>query len=74
MPGKTENLTVAFFVNAMEEEHPHYTTTILANECVRRGHTVLYLTPGDFVITSENALKIHGRFPPSIEFRPPTTA
>ncbi|SRR5690606_15612425 len=69
MPEKTTSLTIAFFVNAMADEYPHYTTTILANECVRRGHTVLYLTPGDFVITSDNAMKIHGRFPPRRKYR-----
>lgn len=62
-------MNVAFFVNAMDSEHPHYTTTILANECVRRGHTVLYLTPGDFVIAPDNSMRIHARFPPKRKYR-----
>lgn len=62
-------MNVAFFVNAMNSEHPHYTTTILANECVRRGHTVLYLTPGDFVIAPDNSMRIHARFPPKRKYR-----
>jgi glutathione synthase len=62
-------MIIAFFVNSMADEHPHYTTTVLANECVRRGHTVLYLTPGDFLITADNRLVIHGRFPPRRKYR-----
>ena len=62
-------MIVAFFVNAMDAEHPHYTTTILANECVRRGHTVLYLTPGDFVIAPDNTMRVHGLFPPRRKYR-----
>ena len=62
-------MIIAFFVNSMADEHPHYTTTILANECVRRGHSVLYLTPGDFLITADNRLLIHGRFPPRRKYR-----
>lgn len=62
-------MNIAFFVNGMADEHPHYTTTILANECVRRGHSVLYVTPSDFVITADNALRVHGRFPPKRKYR-----
>jgi len=62
-------MNIAFFVNSMADEHPHYTTTILANECVRRGHSVLYVTPGDFVIMPDNTLRLHGRFPPRRSYR-----
>ncbi len=62
-------MNIAFFVNGMADEHPHYTTTILANECARRGHTVLYITPGDFLIRGDNSLHVHGRFPPKRKYR-----
>src|SRR3546814_8907894 len=57
-------MLIAFFVNDMAKEHPRYTTTMLAHEAVRRGHRVCYITPGDFVLTPDNILRIHARFAP----------
>lgn len=62
-------MIVAFFVNRLADERPHYTTTILANECLRRGHSILYLTPGDFAVMPDNSLRIHGTFPPKRKYR-----
>ena len=62
-------MLIAFFVNDMTKEHPRYTTTILAHEAVRRGHRVCYITPGDFVLTPDDVLRIHARFAPEKKAR-----
>lgn len=62
-------MRVAFFVNAIEDEYPRYTTTILANECMRQGHEVCYVTPDGFALMPDNTLNIHGYFPPMKKYR-----
>lgn len=62
-------MKIAFFVNAIADEFPRYTTTILAYECTRRGHEVCYVTPSSFALMPDNSLKIHGYFPPLKKFR-----
>jgi glutathione synthase len=57
-------MLIAFFVNAMEDEYPRYTTTVLAHEAARRGHEVCYITPGDFVVSPDDRLRVHARFSP----------
>ncbi len=54
-------MMIAFFVNAMEDESLHYTTTVLAHEASRRGHDVCYITPGDFVLDRDDGMKVHAR-------------
>ncbi|MQP77574.1 glutathione synthase [Stenotrophomonas sp. MYb238] len=54
-------MMIAFFVNAMEDEYLHYTTTVLAHEASRRGHDVCYVTPDDFVLDHDDGLKVHAR-------------
>lgn len=54
-------MLIAFLVNAMEDEHLHYTTTVLAHEAHRRGHDVCYVTPGDFVLDQDDGMKVHAR-------------
>lgn len=54
-------MMIGFFVNAMEDEYLHYTTTVLAHEASRRGHDVCYLTPGDFVLDRDDGMKVHAR-------------
>lgn len=58
-------MLIAFFVNAMEDEYPRYTTTVLAHECARRGHDVCYITPGDFVVSADDSIRVHARFVPA---------
>jgi len=58
-------MLIAFFVNAMEDEYPRYTTTVLAHEASRRGHDVCYITPGDFVLSPDDAMRVHARFVPA---------
>lgn len=57
-------MLIAFFVNAMEDEYPRYTTTVLAHEAARRGHDVCYITPGDFVLSPDDTMRVHARFVP----------
>jgi glutathione synthase len=59
-------MMIAFFVNAIEDEYPRYTTTLLAYEASRRGHDVCYVTPGDFVMSADDGMHVHARLvPPS---------
>ena len=56
-------MRIAFFVNAIESEAPYYTTTSLAMVACARGHDVCYVTPGDFVLRSDDSLAVRVRAP-----------
>ena len=49
-------MRIAFFVNSIRDEAPHYTTTLLAREALARGHDICYVTPGDFVLRADDTL------------------
>lgn len=51
-------MRIAFFVNSIEGETPAYTTTALALAAHARGHSVVYVTPGDFVLRPDDSLAI----------------
>ncbi|GAB1407773.1 hypothetical protein MASR1M8_16920 [Thermomonas brevis] len=55
-------MLIAFFVNDLADEYPRYTTTLLAHEAARRGHEVCYITPGDFVLSPDDVMRVHARF------------
>jgi glutathione synthase len=55
-------MLIAFFVNDMQDEYPRYTTTLLAYEAARRGHRVCYITPGDYVLSPDDVMRVHARF------------
>ena len=55
-------MLIAFFVNDMADEYPRFTTTLLAYEAARRGHEVCYITPGDFVLSPDDVMRVHARF------------
>ena len=57
-------MMIAFFVNSIESEYPRYTTTVLAHEASRRGHEVCYITPGDFVLDTDDSMRVHARVIP----------
>jgi len=57
-------MKIAFFVNDMAREEEHYATTILANEALRRGHTVYYATPADFSFMPDDRLQLRVRVAP----------
>ncbi|MCZ4072195.1 glutathione synthase [Agrobacterium sp. LMR679] len=52
-------MRIAFFVNSIETEGPNYATGLLAMAALNRGHEVVYLTPGDFTLRSDDSLTIH---------------
>lgn len=62
-------MLIAFFVNALEDEYLRYTTTVLAHECARRGHDVCYITPGDFVFSPDDRMRVHARMVPAAKTR-----
>lgn len=62
-------MLIAFFVNSMDDEYPRYTTTVLAHECARRGHSVCYITPCDFMLDPDDKLHVHARFAPEMKTR-----
>jgi glutathione synthase len=61
-------MRIAFFVNDMAREEEHYATTILANEALRRGHTVFYATPSDFSFMPDDRLHLRVRVAPKKKF------
>ena len=54
-------MRIAFFVNGIETEFAGYTTTVLAHQAAMRGHEVMYLTPSDFMMDTEDRLRAHVR-------------
>ena len=63
------DLLIAFFVNDIEREYENYTTTVLAHRAISRGHRVCYITPDDFVLSSDDRLLAHGRFVPKRSYK-----
>ncbi|RWK52759.1 glutathione synthetase [Mesorhizobium sp.] len=51
-------MRIAFFVNSIESETPGYTTTALALAAVQRGHSVVYVEPGDFILRPDDGLAV----------------
>lgn len=51
-------MRIAFFVNSISGEKAYYTTTSLALAAMNRGHDVVYISPGDFVLRPDDRLMI----------------
>lgn len=51
-------MRIAFFVNSIDGEYPHYATTALALAALGRGHEICYVTPGDFVLRPDDSLMV----------------
>ncbi|AZN95926.1 glutathione synthase [Mesorhizobium sp. M9A.F.Ca.ET.002.03.1.2] len=51
-------MRIAFFVNSIESETPDYTTTTLALSATQRGHSVVYVEPGDFILRPDDSLAV----------------
>lgn len=49
-------MRIAFLVNSIEGEETFYATTSLALAALARGHEIVYLTPGDFVLTDRKSV------------------
>ncbi|SFB84322.1 glutathione synthase [Parapedobacter composti] len=62
-------MTITFVVNQVGKESAGYTTTALALEAHKRGHTVYYVGVGDLVYLSDGRLGGHCRRVPGREFR-----
>jgi len=62
-------MRIAFFVNSIELEAPHYTTTALALAALDRGHKICYLTPGDFVLRPDDSLMVRALTLPKSKYK-----
>jgi glutathione synthase len=62
-------MRIAFFVNSIEDEFPHYTTTVLAFAALSRGHEICYVTPGDFVLRPDDTLMVSALVLPSTAYK-----
>lgn len=62
-------MTITFIVNQVRKELAGYTTTALALEAHRRGHTVYYAGVGDLVYLPDGRVGAHSRKVPDREFR-----
>jgi glutathione synthase len=66
-------MRIAFFVNSIEGEYPHYTTTVLALSALSRGHDICYITPGDFVLRPDDRLMVRALSLPGSSYKKPET-
>lgn len=66
-------MRLAFFVNSIETEGPHFATAMLAMAALNRGHEVVYLCPGDFTLRSDDSLAIHARVLKPAKYKKPET-
>lgn len=62
-------MTITFIVNQVRKEVPGYTTTALALEAHRRGHTVYYAGVADLAYLPDGRIGAHARRVPDREFR-----
>jgi len=66
-------MRIAFFVNSIKGESPNYTTTVLALAALMRGHEICYVTPEDFVLSSDDSLIIRALTPPQGKYKKAAT-
>lgn len=62
-------MRIAFFVNSIEDETPHFSTTALALAALGRGHDICYVTPADFVLRADDSLSVLGRVLPTSSYK-----
>ncbi|MDP2733842.1 MAG: glutathione synthetase [Hoeflea sp.] len=62
-------MRVAFFVNAINDEYPRFTTTVFALAALRRGHEVCYVTPGAFILRPDDTLHVSVLSLPKTSFK-----
>ncbi|WP_430441049.1 glutathione synthetase [Shinella sp.] len=62
-------MRIAFFVNSIADETPHYTTTTLALAALNRGHEICYVTAAGFVLRPDDSLSIRGLMLPSAGYK-----
>ena len=66
-------MRIAFFVNSIADEAPHFTTTTLALAALGRGHEICYVTPDDFVLRPDDSLSLRGLVLPASGYKKPET-
>lgn len=54
-------MNIAFLINQTHKEEVAFTTTLLAYDAYRRGHTVIYLGLADFVYADDLHIEAHAR-------------
>ncbi|HMR20283.1 MAG TPA: glutathione synthase, partial [Sphingobacterium sp.] len=54
-------MKIAFLINQTHKEETNFTTTLLAYEAHRTGHTVIYLGLADFVYVDDLHIEAHAR-------------
>ena len=64
-------MRIAFFVNSIESETPGYTTTTLALAATQRGHSVVYVEPGDFILRPDDSLAVSVAVLPDAPYKAP---
>jgi len=62
-------MRIAFFVNSVATETAGYTTTTLALTAVQRGHEVIYVEPGDFILRADDSLAVSVVALPNANYR-----
>ncbi|WP_099866250.1 glutathione synthetase [Pararhizobium haloflavum] len=66
-------MRIVFFINSIEGEAPHFTTTVLALAALNRGHEIYYVTPGDFVLRPDDSLMVRAVSLPRAKYKKPET-
>lgn len=54
-------MNIAFLINQTHKEENGFTTTLLAYEALRRGHSIIYIGLADFVYRDEEHIEAHVR-------------
>lgn len=54
-------MNIAFLINQTHKEENGFTTTLLAYEALKRGHTIIYIGLADFVYIDEQHIEAHVR-------------
>ncbi len=62
-------MRIALFVNSIATETPGFTTTSLAFAAIKRGHSVVYMEPGDFILRADNSLSVEAVAVPDGNYR-----
>lgn len=64
-------MRIAFFVNSVETETSGYTTTTLALTAAQRGHAIVYVEPGDFILRPDDSLAVSAVVLPNAPYKTP---
>lgn len=62
-------MRIALFVNSIDGEGVHFTTSLLAMAALNRDHEVVYVCPGDFTLRPDGAMAVHARVLPAAKYK-----